>query len=279
MKNIMSEIESLKTKQVMFIDDNFIGNPGKAKQLIREIMPLGITWHTAVSADIGKYDDILDMMGDSGCKTLFIGFETLNEDNLASCSKKQNRIEEYACTIKKIHDRNMMVNASVVFGFDNDGPDVFERTLEWLVEQKVETMTGHILTPYPGTALYARLEKENRITDRNLDHYNTSNVVFKPAGMSPDELKNGYHWVYDEFYSWKRIMQRVPDSKEQRFPYLMFNITYRKYGKLFSMAGKLGMMSVFSNFARMFVYQKQKIRSQAGYKRQPQFHRLLSGKG
>lgn len=261
--NIISEIKSLKTAQVMFIDDNFIGSPVLTKKLIRELMPLGITWHTAVSADIGKHDDILDMMRDSGCKSLFIGFETLNGNNLEDSGKKQNKIDEYSSVIRKIHDRGMMVNASIVFGFDNDTPDVFESTLEWLVSQKVETMTGHILTPYPGTALHAQLEKENRIIDRNLDRYNTSHVVFKPARMSPEELKNGYLWVYKEFYSWRRIMQRIPDSAEQIAPYLMFNIMYRKYGKLFSLLGKAGMMPAISGLARKFVHRKQKSKSPA----------------
>lgn len=259
--NILSEIDSLKTGQVMFIDDNFIGSPARAKKLIRELEKLGITWHTAVSADIGKHGDILDMMRDSGCKSLFIGFETLNGNNLDDCGKKQNRIGEYSETIQKIHDRGMMVNASMVFGFDNDTPDVFGKTLEWLVRQKVETMTGHILTPYPGTALYAQLEKENRIIDRNLDHYNTSHVVFKPARMSPGELREGYLWIYREFYSWRGIMQRIPASAEQLAPYFMFNIVYRKYGNLFSLVGKAGMMPAISGLARKFVHRKQKTKT------------------
>jgi hypothetical protein len=105
------------------------------------------------------------------------------------------------------------------------------------------------------------LEKENRIIDRDLDHYNTSHVVFKPARMSPGELKNGYLWIYREFYSWKRIMERMPDSREQLVPYLLFNLVYRKYGNLFSFFGKAGMMPAISGLARKFVRRRPNAKS------------------
>jgi radical SAM superfamily enzyme YgiQ (UPF0313 family) len=253
--NILAEIDSLKSRQVMFIDDNFIGNPQKARHFLKKYMPAGLTWHTAVSVDIGQYDDILDLMAGSGCKSLFIGFETLNDENLLNCSKRQNRVREYERTIHKIHERGMMVNASLVFGFDHDGPEVFANTLEWLVAQKVASMTAHILTPYPGTRLYNRLMQQNRIIDFDLRRYNTAHVVFRPKRMTPKQLLNGYLWIYSQFYSWRRILQRLPVSGSQRAAYLMFNLCYRKYGKAFSLVGKLGLMGAIARFAKALSYQ------------------------
>jgi len=253
-QNILKEIESIGSRQVMFIDDNFIGNVEKARHFLRNHMPTGLTWHTAVSADIGKYDDILDLMAETGCKSLFIGFETLNDRNLTACGKKQNRVRGYERTIRKIHDRGIMVNASLVFGFDNDKPEVFPNTLEWLVAQKMETMTAHILTPYPGTRLYNQLMQENRIIDFDLRHYNTSHAVFRPKGMTPEQLHDGYLWIYSEFYSWRRILERLPASRSQWTPHLLFNLCYRKYGKVFSIVGKLGLMGVIARLARILSY-------------------------
>lgn len=252
--NILSEIESLNSRQVMFIDDNFIGNPQKARHFLKKYMPAGLTWHTAVSVDIGQYDDILDLMADSGCKSLFIGFETLNDENLLNCSKRQNRVREYERTIHKIHERGMMVNASLVFGFDHDGPEVFANTLEWLVAQKIASMTAHILTPYPGTRLYTRLMQQNRIIDFDLRRYNTAHVVFRPKHMTPEQLLDGYLWIYSQFYSWRRILQRLPVSGSQRAAYLLFNLCYRKYGKVFSLVGKLGLMGAIARFAKALSY-------------------------
>jgi radical SAM superfamily enzyme YgiQ (UPF0313 family) len=185
---VLREIASLPVKHVMFIDDNFIANPASARKLLNALRPLGLVWHTAVSADIGGHEDILDLMAESGCRSLFIGFESLNAENLRAADKRQNHIEEYGRTVSKIHSRGMMVNASVVFGFDGDRPEVFNNMTDWLINQKVETMTAHILTPYPGTALYSKLQEESRICDHDLTHYNTARAVFRPAGMTATEL-------------------------------------------------------------------------------------------
>ena len=240
--NILKEIKSLNTNHIMFIDDNFIGNLKKSREILAEFKKLDLTWHTAVAANIGQHEDILDEMAESGCKSLFIGFETINQNNLKACRKEQNKIESYSDTIKKIHDRKMMVNASFAFGFDSDDRNVFPDTLKWLEYNKVETMTGHILTPYPGTVMYERWRKEGRIFDHDLTHYNTANVVFTPAKMTAEELSEGYRWIYSKFYSWKSILKRMPDAKEQRIAYLEFALFYRKFGKITSWLGeKIGM--------------------------------------
>lgn len=234
---VIEDIRALGTRHVMFIDDNFIGDPNHARQLIRAMMPLHLTWHTAVSADIGQHDDILDLMAASGCKSLFIGFESVNPRNLSECRKVQNRIERYDVTIAKIHARGMLVNASLVFGFDHDTPSVFEDTLAWLMRQKPASMTAHILTPYPGTRLHARMEREGRILDTDLEHYNTSRAVYRPARMSPEELEQGYLWMYRQFYSWRGIRRRFPADRRQWAAYLQFNLVYRKFGRVTAMLG------------------------------------------
>ncbi len=261
--NVVAEIASLGLRHVFFIDDNFIGSPARARELMQAIKPLGLTWHTAVSADVGRYEDILDLMAETGCQSLFIGFESVNELSLADCRKRQNRVDEYAATMRKIHDRGMMVNASLVFGFDGDGPRVFKHTLHWLVANKVETMTAHILTPYPGTRFYARLLKEGRITDFNLDHYNTSQVVFRPRGMTARELQDGYYWIYRELYSIKRIWRRLPESRSQWAAFLMFNLLYRKFGPAVSLLGRWGLMGPMARLARALAYPARERRAMA----------------
>jgi radical SAM superfamily enzyme YgiQ (UPF0313 family) len=251
---ILAEIKSLRSDHVMFIDDNFIGDPAFVRRLLPEFKKLGITWHTAVSANIGLYDDILDMMAESGCKSLFIGFESVNQKSLLNCHKAQNKIESYDATIEKIQKKGILVNASLVFGFDQDDPSVFPATLEWLVKNRVSTMTAHILTPYPGTVLYKKLEREGRITDRNLQHYNTAHVVFNPAKISADELKKGYLKIYSDFYSWMNIVRRLPPAKSQMAAYLQFNLLYRKFGKQTSQLGKIFGMRRLANFARHLSY-------------------------
>jgi radical SAM superfamily enzyme YgiQ (UPF0313 family) len=252
--NVIAEIESFDTKQVMFIDDNFIGDIPWTREFVRAIQPLGLKWHAAVSTNIGLHLDLLDEMKDSGCQSLFIGFETVNQDAVRGVRKYQNHVESYPQLIRALHDRGIMINASLVFGFDHDGPNVFGDTLDWLVENKIETMTGHILTPYPGTVLHDRLLEEGRIVDFDWTHYNTSKVVFEPKRMSREELYQGYLWMYDQFYSFKNIVRRMPVSCKQRLPYLLFNLGYRKFGKFTSKIAQMGLMNVLGRVARRLAY-------------------------
>ncbi len=251
---VIEEIEKLNTKQVMFIDDNFIGNIDWTNEFISTIQPLGLKWHAAVSANIVAYPDLLDAMKTSGCQSLFIGFETINPQSLQSVGKAQNRVEKYEKLIRYLHEREIMINASLVFGFDQDNPSVFKSTLDWLVKNKVETMTAHILTPYPGTKLYQKFYNQGRVVDFDPRHYNTSHVVFSPQEMTKQDLYNGYLWIYKEFYSFRNILRRMPSSKRQRVPYLLFNLAYRKFGGLTSQVARFGLMNALGKLARRLSY-------------------------
>ena len=253
-RRILAEIASLGTRHVMFIDDNFLGDPDRTRALVQAMAPLGLTWHCAVSADVGRHEDILDLMAETGCKSLFIGFETINEANLSECHKRQNRVADYERTIARIHERGMMVNASLAFGFDGDRADVFERTLGWLTARQVETMTAHILTPYPGTRLYRRLLEEGRIIEAEAARYNTSSVVFRPRGMTAGELEQGYRWMYEQFYSWRGILDRLPADPRRRSAYLMFNLFYRKLGPAVAVLGRMGLMGALGRLGKRLAY-------------------------
>jgi radical SAM superfamily enzyme YgiQ (UPF0313 family) len=253
-ERVIEEIKALDKKRIMFIDDNLLGNLNWTNELIENLRPLKLFWHAAVSANIVKYPDLVKRMSDSGCKSLFIGFESLNKESIQSIRKTQNIVNEYNTLIKLLHNSGIMVNASLVFGFDHDTKKTFDQTLEWLVSNKIETMTAHILTPYPGTKLYDRLIKENRIIDYDLRKYNTSNVVFLPKNMTPDELKDGYLKIYKDFYSLKNIIKRKPYSKKLIAPFFIFNLGYRKYGKFISKVGSMGLMSKIGEFGSLLSY-------------------------
>lgn len=252
--NVLEEIKRLKTKHVMFIDDNLIGDIAWTRAFLEEIKPLGLKWNAAVSANILNHPDVLDQMQESGCQSLFIGFESINEQSIQSVQKFQNKRGDYERLIDELHKRGIMVNASLVFGFDHDSPQVFQNTLDWLIRNKVETMTAHILTPYPGTVLYQRFFAEGRISDFDLSHYNTSNVVFTPKQMTQEELLKGYLWIYKEFYSFENIFKRIPDHPRQKVPYILFSLIYRKFGKVISKIASFGFMNSLGRLARKLSY-------------------------
>lgn len=228
--DVIADIKKVNRRHIMFIDDNFIGNPKWTFQFLNRIKPLGIKWNAAVSANVADIPGMLDLMKESGCKGLFIGFESINENSIEIANKNQNNIKRYEYLISEIHRRGMMINASFVFGLDDDDPTTFKRTLAWIVKNKIETVTSHILTPYPGTAQHQRYHDEKRITTSDLRLYTTANVVFSPKKMTPTELYDGYINIYRQIYSLPNILRRMPSH--QRWGYLLFNLFYRKYGKL-----------------------------------------------
>ena len=251
--DVLGDIKALGTRHVLFIDDNFIGTPSYTRELLEEMKGLNLKWSAAVTTKILNYLDILDLMAETGCQSLFIGFESINNTALKGVHKN-NRFEEYEKLVKAIHSRGIMINASMVFGLDGDGREVFLKTLEWLVKQHIETLTSHILTPYPGTALYRRMKEAGRISDDDLSKYNTAHVVFEPRGMTAEELYEGYLWMYRQFYSFRNIMRRMPEDKAQRISYLLFNLFYRKFGKFTVALSRLIPLRVLGRFAAWISY-------------------------
>lgn len=226
--DVVVEIKALGRKHIMFIDDNFIGNPAWTRQFLETIRPLGLKWQAAVSANVMEIPGMLDLMKATGCRSLFIGLESLNQKSINASCKTQNSIAKYEKLCAEIHKRGIMINASFVFGLDGDTPDTFRHTVDWIVKNKIETVTSHILTPYPGTRQHTELRNQSRITSDDQRLYTTSHVVYKPKNMTPDQLYEGYLKVYDEIYSLKNILRRMP--KTNRSMYLIFNFIYRKYG-------------------------------------------------
>lgn len=231
-EDVVADIIALKRRHIMFIDDNFIGNPNWTKQFLETIKPMNLKWNAAVSANVVEIPGMLDLMKESGCKGLFIGLESINENSIKAAHKGQNNTARYEYLISEIHKRGLMVNASFVFGLDDDDETTFSRTLDWIVKNKIETVTSHILTPYPGTAQYAQMLAEDRITVTDQQYYTTSDVVFAPLKMTAEQLKQGYLDIYKRIYSFRNIMRRMP--AHQRTGYLLFNFLYRKYGRFTS---------------------------------------------
>lgn len=252
-EDVLRDIEGLGTRHILFIDDNFIGVPSYTRELLNNLQGRDLKWSAAVTTKIADYPDLLDLMAETGCQSLFIGFESINNSSLQGVNK-DNQFEKYERLVTEIHSRGIMINASMVFGLDGDGPDVFKRTLAWLVKNKIETLTSHILTPYPGTELHSRMKEEGRITDHELSKYNTAHVVFKPEGMTTEELYKGYLWIYREFYSFRNIWRRIPERRAQRKSYLMFNIFYRKFGGFTSALARIIPMGVVGRLATRISY-------------------------
>jgi radical SAM superfamily enzyme YgiQ (UPF0313 family) len=203
----LAEIERLPGRHLYFLDDHLFGDRRFASALFDGMRGMKRLWQAAATVNAVLTPGLLERAVDAGLRSLFVGFETLNCANLAEQRKYQNMRRDYAATIRRLHGLGVMINGSFVFGMDDDDASVFERTVEWAIEQGIETATFHILTPYPGTALYRRMSEAGRLTVHDWDRYDTRHVVFRPARMSAAQLEHGYNWAYSEFYRWTSIVR------------------------------------------------------------------------
>jgi len=203
----LAEIDRMPGRHVYFLDDHLLGNPRFAAALFAGMRGMGRVFQGASTVDAVLRPGLLEQAAEAGMRSVFVGLETINPGNLALHGKRQNVARDYGAAIRRVHDLGIMVNASFVFGLDDDGPDVFDRTVDWAVSQSIETATFHIMTPYPGTALHDRVTAEGRITDTDWDHYDTRHVVYRPLRMTPDELLAGYRRAYRGFYAWGSILR------------------------------------------------------------------------
>lgn len=203
----LAEIERLPGRHLYFLDDHLFGNARFAAALFDGMRGMNRLWQAAGTVQAVLKSGLLEKAVASGLRSLFVGFETLNPESLKEQHKHQNLNRDYNAAIRRLHELGVMVNGSFVFGMDQDDETVFDRTVAWAVEQGIETATFHILTPYPDTALYKRMQAENRLTTSNWDLYDTRHVVYKPARISPEALEAGYWRAYRDFYRWGSILQ------------------------------------------------------------------------
>lgn len=209
----LAEIDAMAGRHLFFLDDHLFGDPRFAAALFDGMGGMGRVWQAAGTVAAALKPGLLEKAAASGLRSLFVGFETLSQANLSAQRKRHNLGLDYNHAIGRLHDMGVMVNGSFVFGMDDDDEDVFERTVEWALSMGIETATFHILTPYPGTALFRRMVAEQRLLGRDWDAYDTRHAVFQPARMSTQALEDGYWRAYEQFYSWGSIF-RSAGTKE-----------------------------------------------------------------
>jgi radical SAM superfamily enzyme YgiQ (UPF0313 family) len=208
-RDIIDEIERMEKGFLFFVDDNICGNHVYAKALFEALVPLNIRWFSQSSLGIVKDAKLLDLARKSGCKGLFIGFESLSQDSLQAMGKSINRVAEYRDAVKTIHAHGIGIQGSFIFGTDYDDQSVFSDVMRFIEKIRLEAALFSILTPFPGTRIRERLLKENRILHDNWEKYDMNHVVFQPKKMTPAELQRGFNWAYDKLYGYGSILKRL----------------------------------------------------------------------
>jgi radical SAM superfamily enzyme YgiQ (UPF0313 family) len=227
-RQIAEEFAADGQPYAVFIDNNLGSNRPYLRSLCEALRPLNKIWSAAVSIDVTDDPSLIRAMALAGCTGVFVGFESLTDENLEEARKKTPKADDYARRVRMFHDNGIQVNGSFVLGFDHDRRDVFARTADWIEENRLECATFHILTPYPGTPLFRRIEAEGRLLHRNWDMYDTAHTVFRPRHMSPEELERGYAWMYERLFSHTSIWRRRPQDWPAVAPYLAMSYLYKR---------------------------------------------------
>ncbi len=237
----LAEIERLPGRHLYFLDDHLFGSPPFARQLFDGMRGMNRVFQGAATVDSVLRSDLIVAAARAGLRSLFVGFETLSAEGLAGACKRQNLGRDYRQVTRRLNDLGIMINGSFVFGLDGDDADVFARTVDWAVEQGITTSTFHILTPYPGTALFTEMERQGRITTRNWHLYDTRHVVYQPRAFSPDRLKQGYDWAYESFYRWSNITRAslAHDDIKHTLKHFLYSAGWKKFERAWGLVIRL----------------------------------------
>jgi radical SAM superfamily enzyme YgiQ (UPF0313 family) len=227
-RQIAAEFLTESQPYAVFIDNNLGSNREYLRELCHVLRPLKKIWSAAVGIDVTDDPSLVRSMALAGCTGVFIGFESLTDENLADARKKTPKTADYSRRVLMLHENGIQVNGSFVLGFDHDRKDVFTRTAGWVEENRLECATIHILTPYPATPLFRQMEAEGRLLHRDWALYDTAHAVFRPKHMSPEELEQGYAWIYQRLFSHASIWRRRPADWGAVAPYLAMSYLYKR---------------------------------------------------
>jgi len=226
---VVADIERQRARRAVFLDLNLIADKEYAAELFAALIPLGIDWYGLATTLLCDDLPLLDLAARSGCRGLLMGLESISTVNLRRSGKGFNDPQSYFRVVERLHERRIALNACFVFGLDDDRPDVFLETARFAVEAKIDLPRFAIVTPFPGTRLYRRLESEGRILTTDWERYDGQHAVFEPAGMSVEQLERGTETAWKYAYGWRAIGRRLSATQAPWRVALGGNLVYRFY--------------------------------------------------
>lgn len=233
----LAEIDRLPGRHLYFLDDHLLGHQRFAGNLFDGMSGMNRIFQGAATVDSILRGNLIERAANAGLRSVFIGFESLDSHNLRLADKPQNLGKDYRRAVDRLHDLGIMINASFVFGLDNDSPDVFRQTVDWAVDNGITTATFHIATPYPDTVFFQQMSSAGRILTRNWDLYDTRHVVFRPRQMSAETLVEGYHEAYRRFYQWHAIARAsvFHGSPKHQLKHFFYAAGWKKFESLWNL--------------------------------------------
>ena len=226
---VVADIRQHGAKKLIFIDLNLIADRAYASELFTALIPLHVQWYGLATVLLASDERLLDLAARSGCRGLLMGLESISTTNLRQNHKSFNSPENYARVVERLHEHGIALQGCFVFGLDDDKPDVFLKTAQFAVNVGIDLPRFAVVTPFPNTPLYKRLEAEGRILTRDWELYDGQHVVFQPCHLSVQELQLGIEAAWKHAYSWRSIARRLRRSPAPWPVRLGTNLGYRFY--------------------------------------------------
>src|SRR5712671_1870362 len=229
--HVVDDIKRVGKRRIIFIDLNLISDRAYAGELFEALIPLKIRWFGLATSLLGRDRELMELAARSGCAGLLIGFESICESSLGDARKKFNDPSRYRALVNDLHALDISIQGCFVFGHDHDTVEVFDQTVQFCVDAGIDLPRFAILTPFPGTPLHQRLDKDGRILTKSWDLYDGQHVVFRPAKMTPRELQIGHEKAWRDVYTITSIARRLARSRTQLPIAIMANLAYRYYAQ------------------------------------------------
>jgi radical SAM superfamily enzyme YgiQ (UPF0313 family) len=226
---VVADISQHGARKLIFIDLNLIAHRGYAMELFKALIPLRLQWYGLATVLLANDPELLELCGRSGCRGLLMGLESISPANLKQNHKSFNSPENYSLVVERLHAHGIALQGCFVFGLDDDEPDIFLKTAEFAVNARIDLPRFAVVTPFPNTPLYKRLDAEGRIFTKNWELYDAQHVVFRPAKMSVQELQQGVEAAWKHAYSFRSIARRIRYSPAPWLVKLGTNLGYRFY--------------------------------------------------
>ena len=244
----LAEINRLPGRHLYFLDDHLLGHKRFARDLFRGMRGMGRIFQGAATVDSILDGNLIEEAAEAGLRSIFVGFESLDPENLKQSRKRQDPARNYDLAIERLHDLGIMINGSFVFGLDSDNSTVFQRTVDWAITKGITTSTFHIATPYPGTGFHTQMKTAGRMTTNNWDLFDTRHVTYQPRQMTATELKDGYDRAYRDFYAWSSIIRAslFHGSAKHQLKHFFYTSGWKKFEPLWNMVIQLRKLNIMT---------------------------------
>jgi radical SAM superfamily enzyme YgiQ (UPF0313 family) len=226
---VVEDIRRVGRKRIIFVDLNLVSDRSYAMELFTALVPLKVRWFGLSTVLIAHDPELMQLMRRSGCRGLLLGLETITAGSLQDAQKKFNASVDYARLIRDLHELGIAIQGCFVFGIDHDTRAVFDTTADFVIESGIDLPRFAVLTPFPGTPLHARLEREGRILTRDWELYDGQHVVFEPLHMSAHQLAAGHEHAWKKVYRYGAIARRLWTARTFEPIGIAANLGYRFY--------------------------------------------------